>query len=539
MAFVSRVPEYLRRHGASWTIRRGFQKLSQRLFRTGDRVWAKRFPSGDELASQRKSPPDAPLISVITPVYNTDPAMLRALLDSLSAQTYPRWEAVLYSAGTREGTENVLREAAERDPRFRVFTGNENRGIALNTNAALALAEGEYIALADHDDVLRPDALYQAAVVISRDHPDMIYSDEDRLTEDGRHHMDPHDKPDFCPETLLCANYICHLTLIRRGLIQNAGGLREGFDGSQDHELFLRLSEQAKTIAHIPLTLYSWREVSSSMSHEHLDQCLRSGCRAAEEHLARLGFSAEGVPVDREIRLWIDIPRDASIDAFIFGPTQEECEEGLAMLDFLSPWPSLAASLLVTDSENLFSSINEAAAGSSSDYILLMDSSLRDINRHFIRELLMYAQLPGVCAVSPVITDRRNHIIHGGFRLCGPSLVSCDNENLFVTAGGDHDIMNRVHNVSAVSPCCALIPRKYLTSGISSLFDAEYRTGLGMADWCLRQKKTAEARCVFTPHASAVLEKSSLLLSGAVRDPDDSARFRAAWGDAPRDPCLR
>ena len=117
-------------------------------------------------------------------------------------------------------------------------------GISGNTNEALKLARGEYIALCDHDDLLAPDALWRVAECIAEKQPDVIYSDEDRITQNGRRHMDPHYKPDYCPDNLISDNYICHLAVIRKPLLEEIGGLRSGFDGSQDHDLFLRLAEK-------------------------------------------------------------------------------------------------------------------------------------------------------------------------------------------------------------------------------------------------------------------------------------------------------
>ena len=177
--------EYARIHGPAFTLRRSAEKAVQRVFGTYDRLWRRQQPTAETLENQRVNPPAAGLISVIIPVYNTAPALLQALLDSLRDQTYAGWEAILYDgASTRPETAAVLDAPAARDSRFRVFHGRENLGIAGNTNAALAEARGVYTALADHDDWLSPEALWQAARVIADSRPDMLYSDEDRITED-------------------------------------------------------------------------------------------------------------------------------------------------------------------------------------------------------------------------------------------------------------------------------------------------------------------------------------------------------------------
>ena len=530
MNAVSRIREYMQGHGAAYTLRRLSQIARQRVFGSYDRRRARELTPPAELEFQRQHPPACPLISVVVPVYNTDPAMLRAMLESLSAQTLRDFEAVLYDgASTRPETRAVLDAAA--DSRFRIIRAEENKGISGNSNAAAALAKGGFIALLDHDDLLAPDALWRAAELIARENPDIVYTDEDRITEDGRHHMDPHYKPDWNPETLVSDNYICHLAVIRAALFREAGGLRSGFDGSQDHDLFLRLGEKTRKIAHIPRVLYSWREVKSSRSHTDLYTCLLSGCRAAEEHEARLGRTIHAVPVNKVIRLWYDVNPETRVEALIHGESAEACRACLEELQECTTWRNLSAALIETDAENRFAALNEAAAGSDADVLLVLEAGVRGMNRHFIRELLMYAQMDDIAGVTPVLTDEKGRITHGGFAAGTENGACCLNENLRAAAGGLYDIMNKVHNVAAVSPCCMMVRKDAWAD-----FDPAYRTGLAGADLGLSQLR-AGRRFVVTPHAKAVREKNPLLLSGEIRDEKDLRRFREKWGTEIHDPC--
>ena len=523
--------EYARIHGPAFTLRRSGEKAVQRVFGTYDRLWRRQQPTAEALENQRRNQPGAGLISVIIPVYNTAPDLLKALLDSLRQQTYSDWEAILYDgASTRAETAETLDLAAAEEPRFRVFHGRENLGIAGNTNAALAEVRGAFTALADHDDWLSPEALWQAARVIAAGGADMIYSDEDRITEDGRRRMDPFWKPDWSPADLISTNYICHLAVIRTALLREIGGLRTGFDGSQDHDLFLRISEKTQRIQHLPLTLYSWRIVGSSMSHQKLWDCLDAGCRAVAEHEARLGWPVTAVPVNKEIRLWFQVPREVTVEALIFGDSEEACREGLAELTFRTEDPRLRAALLVTDEENLYASLNEAAASSRADYLLLLDARARGMNRHFIRELLMYAQRPEAGAVTALLSDRRKHVTHAGFAVGLRGGAQCINEGFFHTAGGWRNAMNRVREVAALSPCCTLIRRDAWIP-----FPEDYRTGLGAVEWSLRLRDSGK-RLICTPHAEAELARNSLLLSGRRRDRTELARFEDARKGL-TDPC--
>ena len=532
MSMIDRIRDYYQSHGAAYTLKRLGQKAAQQLLGTYDRRWLRERASEAELKAQRENQPAAGLISVVIPVYNTDPKMLGDLLDSLENQSYLNFEAVLYDgASTREETAAVLKTRGEKEPRFRVIRGEENRGISGNTNEALKQARGEYIVLCDHDDLLAPDALWRTAECIAEKHPDMIYSDEDRITQSGRRHMDPHYKPDYCPDNLVSDNYICHMTVIRKAVLEETGGLRSGFDGSQDHDLFLRVAEKTDKIEPLPYILYSWREVFSSASHRNLQTCLENGCRAAVEHEAALGRKADAISVKKEIRLWYEIPSDASVEAIVHGDSEEECQECLGELQFRTDWPKLTGSIIVAGETERIPLINEAARTSTADYLLILEAGVTEMNRYFIREMLMYAQRDDVAGVTGVLTDRKKHITHGGFALGMEHAVQCVNEGLFVTAGGWHDMMNKVHNVSAVSLCCLMVKRENWLD-----LDEGYRGGLAGADLGLRQRLGGKW-FVFTPHAQAVREACSLLLSGEERDPADVARYEERWGKDVYDPC--
>ena len=527
-----RIREYRRHRGTAYTLKRLGRKAAQQLLGTYDLQRRKELVSAEELEAQRNDPPEAGLISVVIPVWNTDPDMLDELLDTLQSQSYMNFEAVLYDgASTRPETVETLAVRSKTEPRFRVVRGEENRGISGNTNEAIRLARGEYVALCDHDDLLSPDALWRMAEVIVEKHPDMIYSDEDRVTEGGRRHMDPHYKPDYCPDNLVSDNYICHLAVIRRTLLEEVGGLRTGFDGSQDHDLFLRIAEKTDRIEHIPRVLYSWREVSSSKSHRELWTCLVNGCRAAAEHEAALGRKVEAVPVNGVIRLWYEVPEDASVEAIVHGGSEEACQECLGELQFRTDWPKLTGSIVVAGDRERIPLINEAARTSEADYLLVLDADVTEMNRYFIREMLMYAQRDDVAGVTGVLTDRKERITHGGFLLGTEYVAQCACEGCFVTTGEGFDMMNKVHNVSAVSLCCLMVKRENWLD-----LDDGYMGGLAAADLGLRQGQGMK-RFVFTPHARARLEPCPLLLSGKERDPRDAARFEAQWGKDVHDPC--
>ena len=485
MSRWSRLKDYLDTHGAAYTLRRCAEKAGQEIFGSWDRKRRRKLPTARELENQRQHPPKAGLISVVIPVYHPRARDLRDLLDSLRAQTYADWEAVLYNAGAGPEAEELLKKAGEEDARFRVIPAGENRGIAGNTNAALALVRGEYTALCDHDDVLSPEALWRMAEAIERDHPDLLYSDEDMMTENGRHHMDPHIKPDYQPETLAADNYISHLGVIRTEFFREAGGLREGYEGSQDHELYLRLCRKTEKIVHVPYLLYTWRKEKSSLSRQKLDQCLWAGCRAVTDQSP---IPVTAVPVEKKIRLWYDFPRGARVEAVIFSGEEAGCRDALSDLEAQAPWPNLTATLAVTDLASLTETLNQAAAESEADYLLFLDAAGMVLTRHFFRELLMYAQMDGVGGVTPVLVDHRGRITFGGW-VKGRN----DQAGLRNGAGGPRDRMNKVHNVDGCSPCCLMVRRdQFVPFGT----------------------KNPARRYVYTPHAAFLCEDGAVLALG-------------------------
>ncbi|MBR4458937.1 MAG: glycosyltransferase [Clostridia bacterium] len=519
-----RLPDYLRVNGLRWTLRRVGEKAADRVFRRWDREWrrtgADRIPDGPE--------PDAGLISLLIPVYNTDPAMLQALLGSLSAQRYPHWEACVCLAGDRPETADVLDRAAAADPRIRVRRARENAGIAGNTNACLSMAGGAWVVLCDHDDLLPPSALWEVAEAIAAGDADVIYTDEDKITADGRLHTDVHRKPDFCPDTLRSMNYVCHLLAARRGLMERIGGERPAFDGSQDHDLILRLSEETDRIRHIPSVCYHWRTVGSSMSHQRLDRCLDAAARAVTEHMTRIGWAGEALPENGVLRLRYDL-RPLTAVALVIGRDPERTAHCADALRAVLP-EGTPVRTEVTDSR--FAAMNRMAAEADEDLLLFADEACEGFGPGFLGELAMYAQRPDVGTVTPMLTDRRGHIAHAGFTSSPALGLRCRDEGLPARAGGPQRLNHVSHNVGAVSPACFLVRRAAWVP-----LDEGYRTAFGLADACLRMSRSG-LRHVFTPHARAVCaDCPDALLPGRTRDAEDLRRFRLAWPDW-RDPCL-
>ena len=206
-----------------------------------------------------------PVISILMPVYNTDTPWLKRAVDSVHAQVYPYWELCIADDGsTKPDVGRLLRKYAAQDPRIKTRFLSANEGISEASNAALSLASGDFIGLLDHDDELSPDALYEVARFLNR-HPeaDMLYSDEDKIAENGER-CEPSFKPDWSPDLFLSCMYTCHFGVYRKSLVREIGEFRKGYEGSQDYDLVLRLTERTDRIFHIPRVLYHWRKSTGS-----------------------------------------------------------------------------------------------------------------------------------------------------------------------------------------------------------------------------------------------------------------------------------
>jgi O-antigen biosynthesis protein len=244
----------------------------------------------------------SPRFSILTPVHETPAPVLRKMLRSVRRQGFGGWELCLVDDGSRQPhVRQILAAAAAADPRVRVVHREENGGIVAASNDALAMARGEFVALLDHDDELHPDALELVAKALDGEaEADYVYTDEDKIDLRG-HHFAPFLKPDWSPERMRCQMYTCHLSVLRRALVEEVGGFDPEFQGSQDWDLVLRVTERARRVVHVPRVLYHWRvlETSAAAAAEAKPWAFEAGTRAVQAHCDRIGMGAE-VEMDAE-----------------------------------------------------------------------------------------------------------------------------------------------------------------------------------------------------------------------------------------------
>jgi glycosyltransferase involved in cell wall biosynthesis len=541
--------------------------LSERARNSLYQMWLRqRSLSSAMIAEMRRRSaalPYRPLVSVVTPVYNTDARWLRACIESVRSQAYPNWELCLADDGsTRAETRSVLREY-EGDPRIKIKMLAANGGIAAASNEALTLAEGEFVAFLDHDDELTPDALFEMVVHLNQHtDADFIYSDEDKLELDGTR-SNVYFKPDWSPEHFLTNMYTCHLMVIRRSLVERVGGFRQGFEGAQDYDLVLRLIDHAPRIHHVPKVLYQWRRIpESTAGHEGAKPWAHdAGKLALDDYVRRNKINAEilpgAFPYVYRIRYRIE---GEPLISIVFPPLPEgarsradesrACERSLAMLverttyrrlEVVLPLETAAASYptFAIPSELTVRTVpivgppirgrlpqqRRAAAHAAGDHLLFLEWGLEPINSDWLIALLEFSQQPAIGAVGAKLHYSDGALKHIGILLGVNGVAAPALHGYPRSAMGYFGAALAARNYSAVSGDC-LMTRRAVHDGVGG-FDDEMG-GLADVDYCLRVTRSGY-RVVFTPHA-ALIQKSPASSSWAA-DPNDANHLRMRWSD--------
>ena len=514
-----------------------------------------------------------PMISVLLPVYNSNLRWLRRAILSVQKQLYPRWElCVVDDASTDRKLWPFLQRCARRDPRIKVIRRTENGHISAASNDALRLANGDFVALLDHDDELAPTALYFVALALNRNCDlRLLYSDEDKLDAQNRR-SEPYFKSDWNPELFLAQNFISHLSVYRTDLIRRLGGFRIGFEGSQDYDLALRCIEQIrpKEIEHLPWVLYHWRAgdqstASSATAKPYAQEAAR---RAVQEHLERTGIAgtvvpSHGVYLQTKYALPIEhplvsiiIPTRDQVSAVrkclhsVFHKTDYRTYEVIVLdnetydsetLEFLAELRKYDR-VQVERIEGTFNYSrlnNRGVELSRGSFIALLNNDVEVINDDWLSEMVSRAMQPKVAMVGARLWYPNGTIQHGGVILGAGGIAGHAHVGL---RRGEPGYFARAHlaqNLSAVTAACALVRREvYLQLGG---FDENLAVTFNDIDFCLRLRE-AGYRIVWTPHAELIHHES------ASRGVDDSTpkqvRFLAEvdymnskWGEMlQRDP---
>lgn len=286
--------------------------------------WIERVEPGlFSRSSPRTELKEQPLISIVVPCFNTPEKYIRPLIDSVIDQTYKNWELILADGSLKETSSKLIIRTSKQDKRIEYVPLKKNRGIVGNTNEGLKNANGEFVAFLDHDDLLSAHALEEVVKVINNNPgADLIYSDEDKITDDGKTRLLPFFKPDWSPELLLGVNYITHFVVARKTLVDEIEGLRRGFDGSQDYDFLLRLTEKTSNIVHIPKILYHWRlaDGSTAVDPSQKNYADDAGRRALRDVVERRDIKARVLEIPERptnYRIQYDLPTKAPLVSII------------------------------------------------------------------------------------------------------------------------------------------------------------------------------------------------------------------------------
>lgn len=527
---------------------------------TGYAAWIARF---DRLTAAERTRIRAeiagweapPLISVLMPVHDPDPRVLEAAIRSVRGQLYPAWElCIADDASTDPRIPRLIARHAAEEPRIRTVRRPENGHIARATNDALGLAGGAYAAFLDHDDLLSENALFEITRAVRAD-PELalIYSDEDKVDRRGRR-FEPHFKSGYDRELLWAQNYVNHLCVVRTDALRRLGGLRPGFEGSQDHDLLLRLTEglDASRVRHIPKVLYHWRAAAGSgtFSDRALARAEEARLRALTEIAARKGARAER-GAEGFNRLVRPLPAPPPLVSVVI-PTRDRAELLGVVLDGLfarTDYPALE--VIVVDNGSTepatwdlfaryagdprlrvlpapgpfnFSELsNRGAAAARGTILLFLNNDIEVLEPGWLTELVAIASDPEIGAVGAKLLYPDGTIQHGGIVLGIGGIAGHSHLGLPGSAPGYFARMLLSQEVSAVTGAC-LAMRANVFSEVGGFDAAHLAVAFNDVDLCLKIR-AAGYRIVWTPHARLVHHESKS--RGAEDTPEKRARFEA------------
>ena len=493
------------------------------------------FPSPEEARAQRETVfPRKVKYSILVPLYNTPEKFLADMLDCVQAQTYENWELCLADGSDREHAYvgDMCRNRAEKDGRIVYHTLDRNYGISGNTNECLKLATGDYIALFDHDDILHPSVLYEYTKVINETGADYLYCDEITFEGDSVDHMIVlHFQPDFAIDHLRGNNYICHFSAFSRELLDEAGVFRSAYDGSQDHDMILRLTAKAQKVYHVPKALYYWRSHKASVAQDinAKTYAVDAAKRAVHDHILEVYGMDAKVESTRAFptifRIRYPLMEKPLVSIVI--PNKDHMEDLSRCVESIlqkSSYPSYEIIVVENNSETKeifdyykvlehhenirvvkyegdfnYSRINNFGVSfAKGKYVLLLNNDMKVITREWMEELLMYAQRPDVAAVGGKLYYADNSIQHAGIviglgahRAAGHTHYKDDKMHL-----GYMGRLCYAQDVTAVTGACLLVGRQQYdeVGGLDEAFSVAFND----VDFCLKLRRAGYLN-VFTP----------------------------------------
>lgn len=523
---------YFMRNGVRATVRKVNTKLSKKSASNYDQWRAHYEIKAEEIERQRSHVFEKnPLFSIVIPLYRTKEVFLHELITSIENQTYSNWELCLADGSADGSLTKILENYKNKNSKIKVAVLKENKGIAGNTNEAVSLACGDYLVLADHDDILPPNALYELADAVNKDETiDVLYSDEDKVSMNGKKYFEPHFKSDYNPDLLCSMNYICHLFAVKRTLQQEVGLFRSEYDGAQDYDFILRCCEKAENIFHIPKILYHWRchMQSTAANPESKLYAFEAGKRAIEAHYKRMNLPAHVEHAqfygmyhtiyewEQQPLLSIVIPNKDHVKdlkkcissiceksnyqnlEFVIVENNSTEQETFAFYEQLKK-EHKNVTICYYDGTFNYSKINNfGVSNAKGDYLLLLNNDTEMIDETAIREMINYCMRDDVGVVGARLYYEDDTIQHAGVVIGFGGMAG----HTFI-GKSRHDIgyfgrIACVQDYSAVTAAC-LMTKKSVYEAAGGL-DEKFQVAFNDIDYCLKVRQLGKL-VVYNPYA--------------------------------------
>lgn len=552
---IKKIDSYIKAYGIRKTVGLLYEKATHKDQKDYER-WLEKHKITETIREAQKETVfnKQPCFSIVVPLYKTQEKYLKELLESIKGQTYSNWELCLSDgSGLDSPLKEVLKELEYSDSRIKVISSKEPLKIAENTNAAIEIATGDYIVFADHDDILSIDALYECAKCINENPKvDMIYSDEDKVSMDGQTYFEPHFKPDLNMDLLCSVNYFCHLVVVKRQLLEQAGKLNGEYNGAQDYDFVLRCVENTDAVYHIPKILYHWRAHMDSTAEnpESKRYAFEAGRRAIQKHYERIGLKDAYVeetayPGTYRTRYkYADKPKvsiiiDEITKKELLGKTLQsikandypdyeviivDCTEKKEIEKFVEKYQDKR--IRVKRGEKIWTAAkrkNEGAGCAEGEYLIFLAGNAEYADKEGISELVSVAMRSDVGVVGTRSYYKNGTVEHAG---CVIGMNGTAGSLFEHTLRGENGYFSHIvtqMQYSAVAGACMMV-KKDIFEKVNG-FDEDYKGELGKVDLCLKIRNK-HMSVVYNPYVKVMRWSNELR-----NNENDEKLFKKQWAE--------
>ena len=552
---IKKIDSYIKAYGIGKTVGLLYEKATHKDQKDYER-WLERHKITEAIREVQKETvfDKQPCFSIVVPLYKTQEKYLKELVESIKGQTYSNWELCLSDgSGGDSPLKEILKELEHSDSRIKVISSKESLQIAENTNAAIDIATGDYIVFADHDDILSVDALYECTKCINENQEvDMIYSDEDKVSMDGQTYFEPHFKPDLNMDLLCSVNYFCHLVVVKRQLLEQAGKLNGEYNGAQDYDFVLRCVENTDAVYHIPKILYHWRAHMDSTAEnpESKRYAFEAGRRAIQKHYERIGLKDAYVeetayPGTYRTRYkYADKPKvsiiiDEITKKELLGKTLQsikandypdyeviivDCTEKKEIEKFVEKYQDKRKR--VKRGQKIWTAAkrkNEGAGCAEGEYLIFLAGNAEYADKEGISELVSVAMRSDVGVVGTRSYYKNGTVEHAG---CVIGMNGTAGSLFEHTLRGENGYFSHIvtqMQYSAVAGACMMV-KKDIFEKVNG-FDEDYKGELGKVDLCLKIRNK-HMSVVYNPYVKVMRWSNELR-----NNENDEKLFKKQWAE--------